>query len=94
MIDQSPPEEETDLVFTTAAGGKITHMGAKLTKLGNKFGKKFTVSVNLRVELVLVLMNTIAHHHNSALTCNKLLQITPTLYISQGNRHQSGQRMQ
>ncbi len=39
--DQSPPGEDTNLVFTTAAGGKVTHIGAELTKLhGGLFRKE------------------------------------------------------
>lgn len=46
--DQSPsPSEESQLVFQSEAGTKITHMGSELATLGDKFGKKFAVSVHL-----------------------------------------------
>ncbi len=63
IIDQSPPGEDTNLVFTTAAEGKVTHIGAELTKLGDSFGKKFAVSVNLRVELLLSLATNCCRLH-------------------------------
>ena len=52
IMEHSPQGEDTNLVFTTASGGKVTHMAEELTKLGDSFGKKF----DLRVELVLVLI--------------------------------------
>ena len=56
IMEHSPQGEDTNLVITTASGGKVTHMAEELTKLGDSFGKKFAVSFNLRVELVLVLI--------------------------------------
>ena len=53
VCDLSPGEvDDSDLVFQTVAGRKVTHLG---TKLGERFGEKFAVSV---VELTLVLQLT------------------------------------
>ena len=92
VCDLSPGEvDDSDLVFQTVAGRKVTHLG---TKLGESFGKKFAVSV---VELTLVLqcITYIAIHVTLLSLVCLLLQITPMHPPKpKGNCHESGQELQ
>ncbi|XP_064383608.1 uncharacterized protein LOC135332181 isoform X2 [Halichondria panicea] len=47
IMEHSPQGEDTNLVITTASGGKVTHMAEELTKLGDSFGKKFAITPTL-----------------------------------------------
>lgn len=44
LIEYMGTKTGADLVFTTAAGGRVTHISTELERLSETFGKKFTVT--------------------------------------------------
>jgi len=44
LLDYMGSKEGADLVFLTSSGEKVTHVGLELEKLGESFGKKFSIS--------------------------------------------------
>lgn len=41
------PKQGADLVFTTSMGERVTHIANELEKLGEHFGKKFSITPTL-----------------------------------------------
>lgn len=47
LLDYMGTKQNSDLVFFTTAGEKVTHISLELEKLGEAFGKKFTITPTL-----------------------------------------------
>lgn len=52
LVDHMAPKSGADLVFTTGNGERVTHAALELEKLGDHFGKKFTVTPTHNRKLV------------------------------------------
>lgn len=59
-----------DLVFTTTTGEKTTHVGHELEKLGEAFGKKFSITPTLNRKQLATTVLAATGRVNGACRCN------------------------